>query len=112
MNAMKLGEVKYCGVEFSEGGRIYHYRTTDLRINAGDIVIVPVGEDNHEQTVTVKTVDYCRWDDTLYPLEKTKQILRMVGDKNDKSPLLRFSAKTPLRSSGKTLIDYEQEETE
>jgi hypothetical protein len=36
MNAIKLGEVKYCGVEFSHNSKIYHYRTTDLRINVGD----------------------------------------------------------------------------
>jgi hypothetical protein len=58
-------------------------------------------------------VDYCRWDDTPYPLEKTKQILRMAGDKNDKMPLLRFTAKKPLiRSPDETFVDYEEEETE
>jgi ADP-ribosylglycohydrolase len=109
MNAIKLGEVKYCGVEFSEGGRIYHYRTTDLRINIGDIVIVPVGDDNHEQKAAIKTMEYCRWDDTPYPLEKTKQILRMAGDKSDKTPRLRFSAITPqLRPSDEISIDYEE----
>jgi ADP-ribosylglycohydrolase len=112
MSAIKSGEVKYCGVEFSNGGSIYHYRTTDLRINVGDIVIVPVGEDNREQTATIKTVVYCRWDDTPYPLEKTKQIIRMAGGKSDKMPLLRFSAKTPLLSShDEELNDYEEEET-
>jgi ADP-ribosylglycohydrolase len=96
MNALKPGEVKYCGVEFSRSGGIYHYRTTDLGIDVGDIVIVPVGDDNHEQEVTVKTVDFCQWDDTPYPLERTKQILRMAGGKNSKRSFLRFSGKTLL----------------
>jgi ADP-ribosyl-[dinitrogen reductase] hydrolase len=110
MSAIKSGEVKYCGVEFSDGGSIYHYRTTDLRINVGDTVIVPVGQENHEREATVKTVDYCRWDDTPYPLEKTKQILRLAGDKSDKTQLL-FSAKKPLLCSPDlTIIDYNDEE--
>jgi hypothetical protein len=53
MCAIKKGEVKYCGVEFSDGGKVYHYRTGDLRIDVGDSVIVPVGEDNYEREATV-----------------------------------------------------------
>jgi hypothetical protein len=91
MNAFKQGEVKYCGVEYSTGGSIYHYRTDDLRIDVGDKVIVPVGEDNYEQTTAVVTMEYCRWDDTPYPLEKTKQIIRLADDKETKKPGLRLS---------------------
>jgi len=109
MSAIKSGEVKYCGVEFSKGGRIYHYRTTDLQINIGDTVIVPVGEDNHEQEAIIKTVEYCCWDDTPYPLEKTKQIIRITGDKSSKTPLLRFSVNRPLLQLPEEIgIDNEQ----
>ncbi|MDR2604394.1 MAG: ADP-ribosylglycohydrolase family protein [Desulfovibrio sp.] len=75
MNAIRVGEVKYCGVEFSKGGKIYHYRTTDLQIAVGDSVIVPAGDNNYEREAVVKTVEFCRWDDTPYPLEQTKRIL-------------------------------------
>jgi ADP-ribosylglycohydrolase len=92
MSAIKLGEVKYCGVEFSRGGGTYHYRTTDLRINVGDKVVVPVGDENHEQVVTVVSVEYCRWDNTPYPLEKTKPILRMADDKNSGMPRFHISS--------------------
>jgi len=95
MSAIKHGEVKYCGVEFSHGGGIYHYRTTDLRIEVGDTVVVPVGDDNHEQIVTVVTVKHCRWDNTPYPLEKTKPILRMASDKEGGVPILRLSGNIP-----------------
>jgi len=95
MNALKPGEVKYCGVNFSKGSGIYHYRTTDLRIDVGDTVIVPVGEDNNEQEVIVKTVDFCRWDDTPYPLVKTKQILRRASDKDNRATSFRLSGKAP-----------------
>ena len=112
MSAIKSGEVKYCGVEFSGGGSIYHYRTTDLRINVGDVVIVPVGKENHEREATVKTVDYCSWDDTPYPLEKTKQIIRLASDENGKAPFL-FSAKKQLPYSPDiSFIEYFDEEDE
>jgi hypothetical protein len=90
MNAMKPGEVKYCGVEFSQSGQIYHYRTTDLRISVGDVVIVPVGKENYEREVTVRTIDFCRWDDTPYPLEKTKEILRKADDGIASGSTVRF----------------------
>jgi ADP-ribosylglycohydrolase len=90
MSAIKHGEVKYCGVEYSHDSGIYHYQTTDLRIDVGDKVIVPVSDDNYEQTATVVTVEYCRWDNTPYPLEKTKKIIRKVGDHENKKPTLRF----------------------
>ena len=77
------------------GGGIYHYRTTDLRIDIGDTVVVPVGEDNHEQIVTVVTVEHCRWDNTPYPLEKTKPILRTASDKEGGTPILRLSGNVP-----------------
>jgi ADP-ribosylglycohydrolase len=110
MSAIKHGEVKYCGVEYSYGSGIYHYRTTDLRIDVGDKVIVPVGTDNHEQTATVVTVEYCRWDDTPYPLEKTKQIIRMADDKEKKSPVLRLSdSPTMLRLSDGSVIDTDDD---
>ncbi len=75
MRAMRPGEVKYCGVEFSAGGKLYHYRTTDLLIEIGDEVVVLVGDENYEKVATVRTIEFCRWDDTPYPLEKTKEIL-------------------------------------
>lgn len=82
MNAMNTGEVKYCGVEFSSGGHLYHYRTDNLDIAVGDRVIVPVGADNDERIAYIKTVEFCRWDNTPYPLEKTKAIIAKVN-KND-----------------------------
>jgi hypothetical protein len=39
-------------------------------------IIVPVGQNNFEREGVVETVEFCRWDDTPYPLEKTKEIIR------------------------------------
>jgi len=78
MMAIRPNEVKYCGVEFNEGGRIYHYRTNDLKICIGDRVLVPAGPENIQKEVTVRTVDICRRDSPLYPLHKTKEIIRRL----------------------------------
>jgi hypothetical protein len=88
MNAMRVGEVKCCGVEFTTGGKIYQYRTFDLRIAVGDSVLVPAGDHNYEREAVVRTVEFCRWDNTPYPLEKTKQILRKAGDTVNNTPML------------------------
>ena len=79
-SALKKDEVKYCGVEFCDGGKIYYYRTDDLRIEEGDEVIVPVGKSNDERVATVKTVEFYRLDDTPYPLARTKEIIRPASD--------------------------------
>ncbi|MEL3907824.1 MAG: DUF6508 domain-containing protein [Treponemataceae bacterium] len=84
MQAIKPGEVKYCGVLFSEGGHIYHYRTRDLTLMPGDEVIVPVGPENIEEIACIETIQFCKWDNTPYPLEKTKEIIGRL-DKNEPS---------------------------
>lgn len=98
--ALKDGEVKYCGCVFSEGGKIYHYRTTDLDICEGDLVIVPVGPDGDERVVTVETVEFCRWDDTPYPLAKTREIIRRCTDDKGNVLLDKPRCETPLLNSG------------
>ena len=45
--------------------------------------------------VTVVTVEHCRWDNTPYPLEKTKPILRMASDKEGGVHILRLSGNVP-----------------
>jgi len=78
MMAIEPDEIIYCGVEFHEGGRIYHYRTSDLTICVGDKVMVPVGNERTEKEATVKTVTLCKQDNTPYPLGKTKEIIRKL----------------------------------
>jgi len=99
MNVLKPGEVKYCGVEFTSR-RIYHYRTTDTRIKTGDRIIVPVGEYNYEKIATVKTIVFCCWDDTPYPLEETKEIIRLIDGNNRPDIPYRSRNKTKLICGG------------
>lgn len=68
-------EYIYCGVMFPYQDRIYQYRTEDKTIRPGDMVIVPVGEDNEEKTARVVSVDIYRYTDVPYPIHKTKMII-------------------------------------
>ncbi|MCL2806150.1 MAG: ADP-ribosylglycohydrolase family protein [Treponema sp.] len=82
LKTLKPGEIIYCGVVFSDYGRIYHYRTNDTNIKEGDIVIVPVGRNNYEKEATVETIEICRKDNTPFPLEKTKEIIGLADEDN------------------------------
>lgn len=82
LEAIRPHENKFCQVQFSNyAKRLYHYRTDDPRIQIGDNVIVPAGENNEEREVTVVDIEYCPWDKTPYPIELTKKILRRADDK-------------------------------
>ena len=83
LRKLKPDEVIYCGVVFSDYGQIYHYRTNDTKIKEGDIVIVPVGVKNYEKKATVETIEICSKDNTPFPLERTKEIIRLIDDEED-----------------------------
>ncbi|MEG2013999.1 MAG: hypothetical protein RR063_12515, partial [Anaerovoracaceae bacterium] len=51
-------EYIFCSVSFSTDGKTYYYRTEDETISIGDMVIVPVGADDAEKTVTVENIEY------------------------------------------------------
>ncbi len=59
---------------------MYHYRTTDLRIDVSYEVILPVGDNNYERESIAKTVEFCRWRGIPYLLLKKKEIRRLEGD--------------------------------
>jgi len=83
LRRLKPDEVIYCGVVFSDYGQIYHYRTTDTKIKEGDIVIVPVGIKNYEKKATVETIEICSKDNTPFPLERTKEVIRLIDEDED-----------------------------
>ena len=98
MAAIGPGEVKYCGVQFSKGGKVYHYRTTDPSISVGDKVIVPVGDDGGEREVVVATIDFCRWDNPPYPLKQTKEVkAKASGVHIVDAEIVDSTARKPLR---------------
>lgn len=68
-------EFIYCGVMFPYQDRVYQYRTEDNTIRPGDMVTVPIGENNEEKTARVVSVDVYRYPDVPYPVHKTKMII-------------------------------------
>lgn len=65
----------YCSLSFGSGEKTYYYRTEDDEVEEGDLVLVPVGPDNHEAVAFVDKVEYFYKEDVPFPLEKTKFIL-------------------------------------
>ena len=60
--------------------KTYYYRTEDDEIEEGDLVLVPVGPDNHEAVAFVDKVEYFYKEDVPFPLEKTKFILEKYDE--------------------------------
>ncbi len=70
----------YCSLSFGSGKKTYYYRTEDDEIEEGDLVLVPVGPDNHEAVAFVDKVEYFYKEDVPFPLEKTKFILEKYDE--------------------------------
>ena len=69
-------EYIYCSVTFGESYNTYDYLTDDDSIEVGDLVIVPVGKDNHQVVVEVVKIRYYQENKVPYPIYKTKKIIR------------------------------------
>ena len=65
-----------------EGEKSYYYITDDDTIEIGDLVVVPVGKDNHEAIVEVVNIEYFEKSAVPLPVERTKRIIRKCY-KND-----------------------------
>ncbi len=72
----KPGELIFCNVSFSDGGKEYCYLADEDLYDEGDYVIVPVGEDNQEERAYVASVCYLTPEKAPYPADKLKRILR------------------------------------
>lgn len=70
----------YCSLSFGSGEKTYYYRTEDDEVEEGDLVLVPVGPDNHEAVAFVDKVEYFYKEDVPFPLEKTKFILEKYDE--------------------------------
>ncbi len=91
---MKL--YRYVLVRFEEkSGKFYSYRTKNKKLKVRDLVIVPVGRDNHPDVAEIVAVKDFAKNEVPYPLKKTKQvtckatkfrcILAALGDALDKA---------------------------
>lgn len=70
----------YCSLSFGSGEKTYYYRTEDDEVEEGDLVLVPVGPDNHEAVAFVDKVEYFYKEDVPFPLEKTKFIIEKYDE--------------------------------
>lgn len=69
-------KIMVCNVTLPGSQRSYAYISDDLTIRANDKVIVPAGLDNAEKDGTVVSIGVYAPNDTPYPIEKTKHIIR------------------------------------
>ena len=79
--------------------KCYYYRTNNKKLKIRDIVIVPVGKDDHLDVAEIVAVKDFAKNEIPYPLEKTKQvvgkatkfrcILAALGDAIDKAIMER-----------------------
>jgi len=64
----------YCGVNFANNPKVFHYRTTDETLAIGDTVIVPVGPKNTDQIAEIVSVGKYLRKAAPFPVENTKEI--------------------------------------
>lgn len=65
----------FLSVRFNNGYKRYYYLTNDDSIKIGDLVVVPVGKDNHDNVVEVEDIEYFNEHNLPRPLENTKYII-------------------------------------
>ena len=66
---------RYVLVRFDESAKkLYSYRTKNKKLKVHDLVIVPVGKDNHPDVAEIMLVKDFSKNEVPYPVEKTKQV--------------------------------------
>lgn len=73
-------EYIFCSVVFDRGTVLYDYLTEDDTINPMDRVIVPVGTENKENIAKVIRVMNTTANNSPYPIEKLKYIIRKIEE--------------------------------
>ncbi len=71
----KNGELIFCYVRFSPDSKEYCYLAEEDIYKAGDTVIVPVGENNHESTAEITSVLYCTEQEAPFPVRNLKYVI-------------------------------------
>lgn len=73
-HGVKENEYIYCSVKFNGNSNTYYYRTEDDSLKAGDIVVVPCGNEGKTNIAVIIKIEYFTHDNVPFPLEKTKFI--------------------------------------
>lgn len=69
------GKYIYCMVRLPNSYRLYSYRTEDESLQVGDVVDVPVGQDNDVICGKIEKTGYYNEGNAPYPVHKTKLII-------------------------------------
>ncbi|MDF1494845.1 hypothetical protein [Caproiciproducens sp. CPB-2] len=81
----KTGDYIFCSVEFEDSGKSYYYLTDDDTLSVGDLVVVPVGKDDHSAVVEIVNIEYFSEDKVPLSLDKVKSILRKCTEDDFKT---------------------------
>ena len=79
----KQSDYIFCNVQFDEYGKTYCYLTDDDTLEAGDRIVVPTGENNHETFATIESIEYHPADEAPFPIGRIKRIIRKVNDSDE-----------------------------
>ena len=83
----RRNELIFCSVTFGEYGNQYWYLADEDIFEPGDFVIVPVGEDRHEEIARIESIEYHVKEEAPYPFDKIRHILRKFDRKTDEGLL-------------------------
>lgn len=78
----RAGDLIFCNVVFTDGGKEYCYLSYEDH-DVGDLVVVPAGKDDHEAVVRIESVEYHPAEEAPYPLDKIKIIIRKFDREKD-----------------------------
>jgi len=70
----KKGELIFCSVAFSKGGKSYYYLANDDVFKVGDTVYVSVGDEGEKSLGEIIEIEYYTKEKAPYPLDKIKSI--------------------------------------
>lgn len=68
----------FCKVIFADAEKGYTYLADEDIYEKGDFAWAPVGKDNEEKIVRVTDVEYLQPEEALFPVEKTKKLIRRL----------------------------------
>lgn len=112
----KRGDLMFCNVQFDEYGKTYCYLSDDESISAGDMVIVPVGADNHESTAVVESIEFAPPDEAPFPIEKIKKIIQRIvspcDDYSEEAHNTLDESGEPQAAEQNSELRYDHEKTE
>jgi len=70
----------FCDIEFHSGGKTYCYIADEDSFKVGDMVLVPVGEENKEVPVKIVGINCYAESECPYPIDKAKHIIGKAID--------------------------------